>query len=153
MHGAVDRRSGGGEDADDAEGLVAVLTHCSVAQAVAEGDFPAHGIGEAPRHFAADHGLEDAGEGAAGREAQGFALAEAEVAEVVGAGAQHREAAMRIAQRQWHRPIHGGMGGDCLIAGPADVVAGCARVEHCVEHQLHGAGAGADHQVDPGYGL
>jgi hypothetical protein len=45
------------------------------------------------------------------------------------------------------------MAGDGLVAVPADVVARRTRVEHGVEHQLHGAGAGADHQVDTGYGL
>jgi hypothetical protein len=61
MHRAVDRRAGRCEDADDAEGLVAVF-RSEFAEAVIERDVVVQPVAEALRHLAAEHGLEDPGE-------------------------------------------------------------------------------------------
>lgn len=69
MYRAVGRRAGRGEDAGDAEGLVAVF-RAEFRQPVAERDPVVQPVAQGLCHLAAEHGLEDPGEGLALAKAQ-----------------------------------------------------------------------------------
>ncbi len=72
--------------------------------------------------------------------------------EVVAVGTQHPVAAVGVAEGQRDGPGDAGIGGELLVALPADVVGGIADAEHRVEQQIDRTGAGAHHQVGTGDG-
>jgi len=93
------------------------------------------------------------GEWAAGGEGEAASLAVTVMQEEVRGGADHAVAAVRVAERERHQPLHLGQRGDVLDAGPRQVGSGVADVEDRVEQQLHRAAACAHHQVGAGDGL
>ena len=144
---AVDRAAGRREDADDAEGLVGVFEPGYAAGAVAEGQRVADAVAQAGGDFGAEHGFKKFGERLAGAKAQRFARAVAVVAEVVGVGAEHRKAAVRIAERERHAPGHGRVGGELGVALPAQRGHRLADAEDGVQNELQAAAARADDEV------
>jgi hypothetical protein len=138
VHRAVHRRAGGRQDADDGERLVGMVVGLQCAVAMAEHDALAQRIAQPARHLVTEHhGVvqprRTAGPRASTRR---WLLAVAEVLEVAGGGAQHRKAAVAVAQAQRHHPGHAavlGQASRCV----ADVVGGVADAEHRVQQQLH----------------
>jgi hypothetical protein len=155
VHRAVHGRAGGRQHTDHGEGLVGVFG-CqrrtgALPHAVRQRDALAQGVAQRLRHFAAQHGfvktVQRAAEGTALRQHQGLPIAIGKVREVLGCGAQHRVAAVAVAQGNGHDPGHGAVRRNGAHAVHPDVVGGAADAEHGVQHQLHRPGACAHHQV------
>ena len=83
----------------------------------------------------------------AGPHPQWLAIAVAKVREVVNGGAEHRKAAMRVAQRERDTPGYGWMTGQFLRRGPAHVLGCLTDPENGIEHQLDGTRARTDDQI------
>ncbi len=99
MHGAVDGRSGLGEDAGDAERLVGVLDERNIADPVRDDDLVADLIAERLGHVGADHGVEQILERRACGEGEPVPVPVFVVLEIVERRAQHAEAMMAVAER------------------------------------------------------
>ena len=153
MHGAVDRRAGAREDADDAERLVLVLREAHIAEAVRDDDGVAQLVAERARDLGAEHRVVEVRERLARFEGELTAAGEAVVAEVVEVGAEHAVAAVRIAERQRDGPRDIRAARHLLVGVPADIGGGVADAEHGVQQQVDLAGARADDEVDAGDGV
>ncbi len=110
-------------------------------------DLVAFFIAEFRRDTRPDHRFEDVIEPAPVRQRERLATAVLIVFVVRPIGAEHREAVVRVAERDRHRPGHGIGVPDVLIALPAHVVGGVADPEHRVQQQVQFTGAAADDQV------
>ncbi len=126
---------------------------CDFTCAMIEHNAVADPISKSLGYFRAQHGIEQAGKPLPFGECKRSGCTIAKMVEVGAGRTQHRKAAVRIAQRQWHRPCHRRMAADFLCAFPADVVGRLAHPEDRIQHQLHGTGSAADHQVGAGYRL
>jgi hypothetical protein len=157
MHRAVHRCAGAGQYTHHGEGLVGVFggqraaNVCIGAQPVCQRDALTELVAQGLCHLGTQHGfiqtVQRAGEGAALRQRQRLPLTIRKVHKVLGRGAQHRVAAVAVSQGQRHDPGHGAVLGNGTHAVHADVVGGTTHPENRIQHQLHGPGAGAHHQV------
>lgn len=150
MHAAIDRGAGALEDAGDAKRLVLMAGEADIAGAVGDDDRIAEPITERGRDLGAEHGVVEIGEALALGQHQRLIAPVAIVIEIGRAGAEHRKAAMRIPEREWHCLGHARHGGNLLIALPGEVVGGVADAKHRVQHQLHRPAARADDEISAG---
>ena len=160
VYRAVHRRASAREHAHHGERLVGMLGGQIArrrTQAMREGDALAQRVAQGLRHLGAQHGLvqavQRAGEGAALGHHQGLAVAIGKPGEVLRRGAQHRVAAVGVAQGHRHHPRHGAVRSHGAHAVHADVVGGPAHAENGVQHQLHRPRARADDEVGAADGL
>ena len=147
MNGAVYRRAGFGEDANNVEGLVRMFDEADRAGAVGQHQLGAQLVTQLAGNIGAEYGIVKVAEALALAQCQRLVTAKAVVVEVGLIGPQHSKAAVRIAQRQRDGPFDLGLTADLLKAVPANVVGGVADAEHRIQQQLNRAGAGADDQV------
>ena len=113
----------------------------------------AHAVMQTLGDFGTDHGFKDIRKFAPLGHLQCLAIAVMEVTKIIEVGGQHREAAMRVTQREWNGPGYGGIFGQLQCAVPAHVIGGTADAKNRIQHQLHRAGTSADHQVGAGHRL
>ena len=152
MHRSVHRRSGARKHSHDAERVVVVVFKAGVANAVGNHDGVAHPIAKRGGHIRAQHGVLGGGEHLPARELQGTPASETVVGEVIGVGAEHAEAPVRIAQRQRNSPCHFRLVRDRPIAFPTNVVGGVADAKDGVQQEIRRPASGADDQIRAGDG-
>jgi len=123
---------------------------CPALQAVLELERVVQLVAEPLRDLGTDHRVVDIGEWRAGGERQRLRASVTEVLEVARVGAHHREAAVRIAEADRHRPGDAGQRGDLAIGIEGHAAARRAGAEDHAHQQFDRPAARTDDQVHAG---